>query len=206
MFRIIVGCTALILGLLLSLNVAATAACEDGACPTAAKAKPLDIMQFMREQAASTRAAKPRGDNVRAAAKAQRPARRAVAARPKPAALPTEASGSFASQPDSAVQVMASGELNAIDRAAAAPAETVGAAPAAEPNVQLVDAGEFNDIDRKAEDHPPLFADSGPVADANANDGSAHASWVQRIWSALGNLFGALATAAHQLTGLGKTV
>jgi hypothetical protein len=204
MFRTIVGRTALILGLLLSLNVAATAACEDGGCPTAAKAKPLDIMQFMREQAASTRVAKPRRDNLGAAAKAQRPARRAIAARPKPAGLPTGASASFASQPDPAVQVTASDELNAIDRAAApAPAETVGAAIAAEPDVRLVDAEEFNDIDRKADDRSPPPT-SMAIADAHATDGSSSASWPQRIWSALGSLFGALATAVHQLTGLSK--
>ena len=205
--RTIVGFTALFLGLSLGLNVAAAAPCDDGECRTAPKAKPLDIMQFMREQAASTRvAAKPRHGNVAATAKVQRPARRTIAARPKPTQLPSAASASFASQPEPAVQVTPSDVFNTIEGAAPAPVEAVGAAIAAEPNVQLVDAQELNDIDRKASDQSPLTSDGGRVAEEHPSDGSAQASWPRRIWWALGNLFGALATAAHQLTGLGKTV
>ena len=71
--RTIVGFTALFLGLSLGLNVAAAAPCDDGECRTAPKAKPLDIMQFMREQAASTRvAAKPRHGNVAARSEERR--------------------------------------------------------------------------------------------------------------------------------------
>jgi hypothetical protein len=120
--------------------------------------------------------------------------------------VPSAASASFASQPEPAVQVTPSDVFNTIDGAAPAPVEAVGAAIAAEPNVQLVDAQELNDIDRKASDQSPLTSDGGRVAEEHPSDGSAQASWPRRIWWALGNLFGALATAAHQLTGLGKTV
>src|SRR5882757_5695017 len=103
MFRTIVCCAALILVpfLGLSLNAVAAPVCDDAECQTATKSKPLNIMQFMREQAASTRTAKPRQSKVQPVAHVQRPvlqrpARRAVAARPKPAGLPTEAAASYA--------------------------------------------------------------------------------------------------------------
>jgi hypothetical protein len=220
MFRTIVCRTALILVpfLGLSLNAAAAPACDDAECQTATKSKPLNIMQFMREQAASTRTAtlrqggtgKPRQSKLQPVAHkalpvahVQRPARRAVAARSKPVGLPTDAAASFAAQ-QPPVQVVASDEFNDIDRAAAATAtseETTGAASAAEPNVQLVDTGEFNDIDRKAEDRLPLSA-AARIADAHASAAQPSVSWLQWIWSAVGNTFAALATAAHQLIGL----
>ena len=217
MFRTIVCCAALILVpfLGLSLNAAAAPACDDAECQTATKSKPLNIMQFMREQAASTRAATPRQSKMQPVAHktlpvahVQRPARRAVAARPKPTGLPTEAAVSYAAQQPT-VQVVASDEFNDIDRAApatAAPAETTGAASAAEPNVQLVETEEFNDIDRKAEDRLPLSA-AARIADAHASAGQTNVaqtgvSWVQWIWSAVASSFAALATAAHQLVGL----
>jgi len=218
MFRTIVCSAALILApiLALSLNAVAAPACDDAECHTVAVSKPLDIMKFMREQAASTRTAhagrtrtaKPRPSKVQPVAHMQRQVRRAVAARPKPAGMPAEAATSYASQ-QPAVPVVASDEFNDIDRAApvtATPAETTGTAMAAEPNVQLVIAEEFNDIDRMAEDRPPLSA-TARVADAHSNAGQTNVAqtsvtWLQSIWSALGNIFAALATAVHQLVGL----
>jgi hypothetical protein len=230
MFRTIVCRTALILVpfLGLSLNAAAAPACDDAECQTGAKPKPLNIMQFMREQAASTRTAtprqsataKPRQSKVQSVAHkaisvahVQRPARHAVAARPKPAGLPTDAAASFAAQ-QPPVQVVAGDEFNDIDRAAPATAtseETTGAASAAEPNVQLVETGEFNDIDRKAEERLRLSA-LARIADERASAGQTNVtqpsvaqptvSWLQWIWSAVGSAFAALATAAHQLVGL----
>jgi hypothetical protein len=224
MFRTIVCCAILSLGL--SLNAIAAPACDDAECQTTTKAKPLNIMQFMREQAASTRAAtsrqsgttKPRQSKAQSVARkapsvahGQRPARRAVAAGPKPSGLPTEAATSYAAQ-QPPVQVVASDELNDIDRAAPTPAtatsdETTGAAAAAEPNVQLVENGEFNDIDRKAEE---LLRQSAlaRMADAEANTKVAqpsaaqtNVSWLRWIWSGVANTFAALAAAAHHLVG-----
>ena len=210
MFRTIVCCAAVVLVpfLGLSLNAVAAPACDDAGCQTTTKSKPLNIMQFMREQAASTRVAKPRHNKVQPVAHMQRPvpqrpARRAVAARPKPAGLPTEASASYAAQQPT-VQVVASDEFNDIDRAAPAtvtPEETTGAASAAEPNVQLVDTEQFNNIDRKAEDRLPLSA-AARIADAHASAGQASVSWLQWVLSAVANTFAALASAMHQLIGL----
>ncbi len=53
MFRTTLCCAALAMGLLIGLSEAAPAACEGDGCSS----KPLNIMQFMREQAASTRVA-----------------------------------------------------------------------------------------------------------------------------------------------------
>ena len=166
-------------------------------------------MQFMREQAASTRKAGSRPVASRPVAKVQRPAYRTIAARPKPAKLPAEAAASFASQPDvrvSDVQVVASDEFNAIDRAAAAaPAETIGTAVPTGPDVRLVDAEEFNDIDRKADDGKLRLAESMPKQmskQTQVHVEQANVSWLRWIWSALGSTFAALATAMHQLIGL----
>ena len=222
MFRAAVCCVALSLVALLgpSRNAAAAPACDGDGGQTAAPAKPLDIMKFMREQAASTRTAstrtaKPRQRKAEPVAQAPRPARRAAAARSKPAGLPVEAAASYAAQQPT-VQIVASDEFNDIDRAAAAtaaPAETTGAAIAAGPNVQLVDTEEFNAIDRKAEARLALSATTR-IADAHASTGQPSAppgvspsvspsvSWLQRIWSAVAGTFAALATAVHQLVGL----
>jgi hypothetical protein len=130
-----------------------------------------------------------------------RTARRAVAARSKPAGLPVEAAASYATQ-EPRVQIVDSDELNDIDRAApAAPAETTGAAITAEPNVQLVDNGEFNDIDRKAENRMPVSA-AMRIADAHASTTQPSVSRLQWIGYAVGNIFVALATAVHQLLRL----
>jgi hypothetical protein len=205
MFRTLICCVALTVGL--SLNAVAAPACDEGECQPAAKSKPLDIMKFMKEQAAGTRQAaagttNPRPGKAQPVAHVQRPAHRAVAARSKPAGMPVEAAASYAAQ-EPAVKIVDSDELNDIDRAApsTAPAETTGSAVATEPNVQLVDNGEFNDIDRKAEDRQPLSVASR-IADAHASAGQASVSWLQWIWSSLGNTFAALAMAVHQLVGL----
>ncbi len=204
-FHAIACGAALGLGLLFTLGAAAAPDCDGAGCSKSAPAKPLNIMQFMREQAASTRVAKPPRDKARATANVKRPTRRAVAAQLQPAnrpALPVDASASFASQPAQSVQVVSSDELNAIDRAAgSAPAETVGAAIAAGAAVQMVDAEEFNDIDRKTENSPPLSAGATPQRDAPAHNEQASSSWLQWIWSAVGSTLTALATAVHHLVG-----
>jgi hypothetical protein len=201
MLRTIVCCAALVLAL--GQNAVAAPACDDTECQAATTSKPLNIMQFMREQAASTRPPKPRQARVQPVAHAQRPAHRVVAARPKPAAMPVEAASSYASQ-EPKVQIVASDELNDIDRAAVATlpsAETTGGAIAAESNVQLVDTEAFNDIDRKAEGSQQLSA-AARIADAHAASSQGGVSWLQWIWSAVGGTFAALATAVHQLIGL----
>jgi hypothetical protein len=204
MFRVIACCAALVLGL--SLNAVAAPACDDDGCQTSTASKPLDIMKFMKEQAASTRPASPRATKPQQSktptvAHVQRPARRVV--RPKPAEMPVEAAASYAAQ-EPKVQIVDSDELNDIDRAApaaAAAAETTGAAVTAGPNVQLVDNGEFNDIDRKAEERMPVST-AMRIADTHPSTPQPSVSWLQWIASAVGSIFTALAAAVHHLTGL----
>ena len=208
MLRAVACCAALAVVLGPLSGPSATAApCDGPECRTPANGKPLNIMQFMRKQAASTRKAEPRTVESRPAAKAPRTAHRTIAARPNPAELPAEAAASFASQPESDVQasdvqVVASDEFNAIDRAAAAaPDKTAGTAVPTGPDVQLVDAEEFNDIDRKADDGKLRLAE--PISkQPQAHVEQANVSWLRWIWSALGSTFAALATAMHQLIGL----
>lgn len=118
--------------------------------------------------------------------------------------MPVEASASFAAPPEQKeevkVQVEASDKDNATDRvAAAAPVETTGTALAADPVVQLVDAEEFNEIDRKADDGPPLSTNMARGEDVQTPTEQATTSWLQWIWSALGRRLGVLVAAVHQL-------
>lgn len=213
-FRATGCCAVLIVATLLSPGASAAPVCEGAGCPAAVQsksAKPLDIMKFMREQAASTRVSKTRSTKPRPVDHARRPAASSVAARSAPARsqtrLPVEAASSFASQPEQAAPAVASDELSTADRAAApAPAETVGAAPSDSPNVQIVDADEFNDIDRKAYDG--LLAEAARLrADAQGRDeqqpgaSPANPSWLQWIWSATAGTLAALSAAVHQLLG-----
>jgi hypothetical protein len=208
LLRTILYCAALILALLLSLNADAGPAdaepCEAAACPAASAphpSKPLDIMQFMREQAASTRTAaahatiKPRGGGGHPVAQRQKP----VAAKSK--SMPSEAAASFAAQPAAApaVEVVAADEINAIDRAGeAAPPETVGAPPPTEPPVQVVEADTVNAIDLAGETAPPPAPVAAQLAVPQASE---RVSWVQWLWSAVENTFAALAEAVHHLIG-----
>jgi hypothetical protein len=212
MLRTIAGRAAVALGLFLSLSLPAAPACNGAGC---ANGKPLDIMQFMREQAASTRVGearhargKPRYAKPQAKTAAKHRNDRTIAARdaswPMPAPMPAEAAASFASRPVQASQqadVAGTGEPNAVDHAAkSAPAETMGAAVTSGPAVQLVDAAEFNDIDRKADDGAPISVQAAPRDDTQIKAEQAESSWLQWLWSALTNTVIALATAVRQLT------
>ena len=215
-------CAALIVATLLSPivspSVLAAPVCEGAECPAGAKpAKPLNIMKFMREQAASTRAATPPSAKPRPVAQTRRPAPKTIAAQVKPAKLqsplPVEAAKSFASnksvasQPEQAAPAVGSADLNAIDRAAApARAETIGAAPSDGQNVQMVDSDEFNDIDRKAYDGllteaARLRDDAKARGEQQVNAAPAYISWLQWIWSATTSTLAALSAAVHQLIG-----
>jgi hypothetical protein len=196
MFRTTICSAALVMGVLMSLSVAAPAACEGDGC--LANGKPLDIMQFMREQAASTRVAKPRPSQPRATAKVQRAPHQAIAARKKPVPIPVEAAASFASRPEQEAQAPATSSPSNpfVGAAATAAPETTGEAIVSGPDVQLVDAEEFNDIDRKADSGPPL---SVATASGDAHSAQGNTSWMRWVWLALGSTFAALATAVHQL-------
>lgn len=191
--RAIACCVALILALLFCLNAGAEP-CEGASCQAAKLSRPLDIMKFMREQAASTRAA---DDKVRK--KPRQPKHRTVAARPAP--IPTEAATSFAAQPTlpavPEVEVVGSDELNAIDRAGEAAPETFGTAAAVEPVVQVADAGAANNGTGKAEDRPP----SPAATSRDAAPSSESQSWMEWVWSAFKGTFVALAAAVHHLIG-----
>ena len=211
MFRTTLCCAALVMGWLIGFSEAAPAACQGDGCGT----KPLNIMQFMREQAASTRVrkpsaspsvAKPRPSSTQAAVKAPRAPQRTIAARKRPLPVPVEAATSFASRPEQDTQPPAMGApYNPFDRPAyAAPAETTGAAVPSGPEVQLVDAEDINDIDRKADSAkadsaPALSSNPAPVDGSQTHSEQASTSWLRWIWSALGSTFTALATAVQQL-------
>lgn len=208
MVRTTLCCAGLAMGLLIGLGEAAPAACAGEACSS----KPLNIMQFMREQAASTRVrkpsagprvARPRPNHTQAATvTAPRAPHHAIAARKRPFPAPAEAATSVASRPEQDIQPPAlAAPYNPFDRPAnPTAAETTGAAVAGGPEVQLVDADDINDIDRKADSTPALSANPAPVDRSQTHsERQASASWLWRIWSALGSTFTALATAVHQL-------
>src|SRR5262249_30697963 len=104
-----------------------------------------------------------------------------------PLALPVEASPPATPNQESDVQVVASDELNEIDRAAdATPVETVGSGQPAQVDVRLVHAEEFNDLDRQAASTPQSAIDalraSKPATDAPSNKQVAGVSWWRWLW------------------------
>jgi hypothetical protein len=200
MFRAILSSAALVLVLLLCLNANAAPACDGGPCPAAKPSKPLDIMKFMREQAASTRPA-------------EKPRRAAPKAPPAPTAkatpVPAEAASSFAAEPvpmpppqlqqavapAPSVEVVTEDEFNAIDRAGeAASPETIGAAP---PPMQFADVEMSTVVAKGEQPAPPVV---GPQPDPTPS-AEAQPSWLRRIWSAIQDTFAALAAAVHHLVG-----
>ena len=221
MIRTIACRTALLSAVLLGVPAAAMA-CEGADCP--APSKPLDIQKFMRDQAASTRGAEPRKHAVTPIRTTAEPAakpkpRHVTAKKTKPAAetaSATPASPAAISQSAfSNVPVVTGDQLNAMDQAAtvtppvpptAYAPETVGVAATSDPkvadpngNVKVVVADEFNEIDSKASDKalPGNGVRTGDMPVAS----DAGKSWARRAVGALGNVYGALTGAVHQLTG-----
>jgi hypothetical protein len=210
--------------LALMLSIPGTAsACEGVDCPAPAKVKPLDIMQFMREQAASTRVGQPPRHHSAKAASAkpkQKTTHPTAALEPvpvtaqAPASLASDAAASFASRSYASqeppkqlpVPVLAREEFNAIDSAAPVPStETTGASTANDPNVQVVAAAEFNDIDRKADESKPSpfptieMPGAAELAKPKAASSPTAVAWLQWLWSTVTGTLTALAAAVRQL-------
>ena len=159
MFRATLCCAALATGLAhRSERQPPPAACEGDGCSS----KPLNIMQFMREQAASTRVGQGRRHAAMpqpATAKAPRAPHRAIAARQKPVRMPVEAATSVrvaAGAGHASCPAIGQRRIQSLSTAPpmrlrpkrrARPSQAV-------PNVQLVDAEDINDIDRKADSSP----------------------------------------------------
>jgi len=189
--------TALVLGLGLSLTSAPMLACIGANCRSTASAeprsKPLDLSRFMRQSAGNTtkRAVKKRHAVRRPAVKPQE--RPTTVPLPEPAPLPVEAVAAYASQPDPSVRVVARDELNEIDIIGkAATAATVTATPNVEHAVKLVEASEFNEIDRKADGLRPMAATARPARETLARGDPATDSWIEWTWAALRSAFTAL--------------
>lgn len=230
MFRMTIRGAALALGLLASPGFAPQArACEGSECQQ--PAKPLDLKKFMREQAASTRTHEAmrttRGQRVhkpaQKSARVHHPAqRRIVTAKAKPddaaSHAASDAASAYAAQDDAApvqasadinanVQVVSSGELNDIDRAAPPPAETQGLAPAddrkaqgAPRDVQVVVENAFDDIDSKSARVAQSMAKVAAASnETTPQSGPAATSWMQWLWSAIGAGFVVLAGLARYL-------
>ncbi len=163
MFRTTLCCAGLVMGVLIGLSEAAPAACEGDGCGS----KPLNIMQFMREQAASTRGPRAIGQQARPPSRAE--------PYPSAAAAPQAPHRAIAARKRS---VPAGGSRHILRIAAGAdtpppamrPPTIPSTAPPMRlrrndgrgrisgPEVQLVDAEDINDIDRKADSAPPCRA------------------------------------------------
>lgn len=208
MARFRTGCRialAVVLVLGLSLTPQGPAGACDANCTTAANAKtaskPLDLRRFMRPAIAKpngARAKSPR-DRRRAMAPAQ-PDRTVTTALPLPRMrLPAEAESALASQPPAPMRIWRGDEQNDIDLAARAHAATTGAAPATDHAVQTVDAGELNDIDRKAYAVPPGEPERRALDPPAREHGGEF--WMQRLWRMVIGAFANIAAALQQLFG-----
>ncbi len=208
--RTLICCTALILGLLAALSATAQSAgvCNGTACRSAEKARPLDLMSFMRGRAkADTKAGRRSSAKSathssqkrhagRSAARADR--RPDSASEAQPAALPTAAAASYAAEAED-VQVVTGDQLNIIDLAMSrATSETVGSAPRIEnregTSLKLADAGAPGDTTPKIAPTPDKTSAIAPRDDSPRDD-----SWIGRFWAAIGDGFVALVAMVRQL-------
>ncbi|HWL31900.1 MAG TPA: hypothetical protein VNQ50_07175 [Xanthobacteraceae bacterium] len=158
-FRRTMRHAAMSLSLLLGVTLAAApagAACTGDHCRAAAstKAKPLNLMRFMDQgpPAAGARKATPQRRTGSHARRAQ--SKKRATAKATTQTKPT------VTTPDSVADAAATDE-------SAARTNTDANADRSEPAVQVVDAGEFNDIDRKADEAPSSTAGEA-AADAIA--------------------------------------
>ena len=203
-FSRIACCAALIVGLAQTISPAG--ACDGPDCRAATKskpqAKPLQLGKFMRHSSAKNAAhASKRGDGHRQVTLARQRKHTSPPAAAAPEAIPVEAAAAFASQPSAQVRVVASDELNEIDRAAGpVPIETTGAGWPAEQAVQFADAADYNDIDRKSDDLRLASLASVPSnGDVPMRGDQASRSWIERLWARLQNAFIAVAAAVRYL-------
>jgi hypothetical protein len=222
MARAILCCAALILGLLATIGATAQSAsvCNGPGCRPLEKARPLDLMAFMRGGAQSSGkttgkatttktgknrhstgrpAARPAPDIAPAAAPDPTPD---LAALSQPATLPSAAAAAYAAHAENDVQVVSSDQLNTIDLAMLRSSpETVGATPKsdADDRVAVADAGPARDQVRDAASGPSEVAASASK-DASHNDAALRdESWMGRIWSAVGDGFVALVAMVRRL-------
>jgi hypothetical protein len=203
--RALICCTALILGLLATLSATAQSAgaCNGPGCRTAEKARPLDLMSFMRGRTKADH-----GTGKQSAAKNRNVGRSTVRAdrlpdsRPEP--LPATAAAAYVAEtPD--VQVVTGDQLNVIDLAMSrTPPETVGSAPRVEPregpSIRLADARgarEMTPTPDKVSAMAPR--DDAPRVDAPRDDAPRDDSWIGRFWAAIGDSFVVLVAMVRQL-------
>jgi hypothetical protein len=165
--------------------------------------KPLDLTRFMHPstgQSTERAAKKPPAIRRPAAKRQEQPA---MVPPPQPGPLPAETARVDAVPPGPLVRVVASDQLNEIDIVAdSVPVAGGTAAPITENAVKLVEASEFNDIDRKAGDLRPAAVEIPPPHGENlARSEHAADSWVQQAWAKLQGAFAVLAAAIRQSLG-----
>ncbi len=192
MFRAILCCAALVVGLLAALSATAQ---------SAGAQQPLNLMSFMhgsakaapaRTGAAKTAsAAKHRRIAVRTAAHQNRDIEATPAASAAPPELPAAAASAYASHATGDVEVVSGDEVNSIDLAMnSSPAETNGVSSRNDDDIQNLvkwaDAAQSRAIQR---------APVGATAPANGTTGGRAPrddSWIGRFWAAIGDGYVAL--------------
>ena len=214
MFRAILSCVALVVGLLAALDVTAQSA---GACNGAScgSTQPLNLMNFTNgsgktgtAKTAATASAKktatkhrhPVKTATRASETATQAPEEAAAPPPEQPASPAAASAA-AEHPTDDVQVVSGDEVNAIDlamsKADKPAAETNGTAPGAGSDnpdrTKWADAKEF-----RAEQYTPSSAPP-PAADTTSNTTFRDDTWMGRFWSVIGDGYVALMAMIKQL-------
>lgn len=216
MFRAIICCVALIVGLLAALNVTAESAgaCNGTAC---GKPAPLNLMNFMNGtgQSGSTQAAnvtstspvktattKRRHHKPKTATRSNTEATPPQTAASEQPALPAAAATAFAAHAPDDVQVVSGDEVNAIDlamgKADAPVAETNGVSPGTENDnrdrVKWAEAKEFG-----AEQYKPTAAPAPVQAPTSDSSTLRDDSWMGRFWSSIGDGYVALIAMIKQL-------
>ena len=210
MFRAVVCCAALIVGLLAALNVAAQSAsvCSNGATCNASGKAPLNLMNFMNGsgQTGAAKAGAAPAPAKTAATKHRHPTKTAarsnsdvVPLASEPPALSAAAATAFAAHSPDDVQVVSGDEVNAIDlamgNAGNSTAETNGAAPDTDnrDRTKWADASEF-----RTEQFNPVSAPA-PANEPTSTTTIRDDSWMGRFWSTIGDGYVALIAMIKQL-------
>ena len=193
MFRAIICCAALVLGLLAALSATAQ---------SASAPQPLNLMNFMHGSAkagpagAGSSKATSASKHRRAAARtADRPSRDVAATS---SALPAAAATAYAAQSTEDVQVVSGDELNVIDLAMNGSAsETNGAASRNDSEthdlIKWTDAAQFRATQRKPD------SAAAPSTETTGSGTPRDDSWIGRFWAVIGDGYLALAEMLKRL-------
>jgi hypothetical protein len=190
-----------------AILVVPASACESGRCEVSAPAagtKPLKLKTFMRKPVATsaTRTVKKKDGAYTKVTIKRRAKARVAAPEVTPETISPAAAQAFASYELARVRVVTPEEIGKPLFSDTATTSSDEAAVIGVDNVQVVSAGEVNDIDRKADSSSAVSLDTLSRNLATSAEPKAESdSWFQRMMMVFGGAFAAVAALVRTLLG-----